>query len=568
MGRHSGIWRYRNSRVGRYQVQITGNPPVLFGDHASMIFPIRLTFAIFILVQLLPSATRTARANDFPSQALTPTVAGVGWTTVTLADLIKRSKSDCIVESVRLITCTGPLHLDALSKTSVLGGGVEIQFTNPQAGKGGFVLTGAENIVLSNFMIGWLGGGARDPIVVGVDRIQSFGYVTACANHEPGGMLTLDLPLEGRQPLGSASVWSDTMGWPWYPAAPKTFEVYFPAGATANFFEGKSGCIPRLAALVGHRALLRHIVSSNHAFLCWGCQNVTVRQVRVTSAPGMAFVFGNGGSNFSLIDDVVEPKCAPSCALPEPSTTADASHFSNVAGNILLENNDFGWQGDDGVNITGLLVPSTLDLRVPNAKRRLNVVEAWQGRLDSMAVGSSVSLFDASLSALGEAKVVAVNPATGMIELSSLPADVTDFILARTDGIPKNVVIRNNHFHSNRARGILLGGSNALIENNRIERVTMEGILVPADTGPWYEGPGAQHVIITGNYFFNVNRFPAAVYPSAISTGVSMPAGYAAAISVSPIQDVLVEGNSFTDVYTNANNPVSIGRGSSAAPIP
>ena len=96
----------------------------------------------------------------------------------------------------------------------------------------------------------------------------------------------------------------------------------------------------------------------------------------------------------------------------------------------------------------------------------------------------------------------------------------------------------------------------------------MEGILVPADTGPWYEGPGAQHVIITGNYFFNVNRFPAAVYPSAISTGVSMPAGYAAAISVSPIQDVLVEGNSFTDVYTNANNPVSIGRGSSAAPIP
>jgi len=79
---------------------------------------------------------------------------------------------------------------------------------------------------------------------------------------------------------------------------------------------------------------------------------------------------------------------------------------------------------------------------------------------------------------------VAVNPATGMIELSSLPADITDFIVARTDGIPKNVVIRNNHFHNNRARGILLGGSNALIENNRIERVTMEGILVPADTGP------------------------------------------------------------------------------------
>src|SRR6267142_4213525 len=96
---HTGIPPYRNSRVGHYQIQITGNPPVLFGEHASMIFPLRLTFAIFVMVQLLPSATRTARANDFPSQTLTPTVAGVGWTTVTLVDLVKRSKSGCVVES-------------------------------------------------------------------------------------------------------------------------------------------------------------------------------------------------------------------------------------------------------------------------------------------------------------------------------------------------------------------------------------------------------------------------------------------------------------------------------------
>jgi len=116
-----------------------------------------------------------------------------------------------------------------------------------------------------------------------------------------------------------------------------------------------------------------------------------------------------------------------------------------------------------------------------------------------------------------------------MIELSSLPTSGPNFIIARTDGLPKNVVIRNNQFHDNRARGILIGGSDALIENNSIERVTMEAILVPADTGPWYEGPGAQHVTIQDNTLTEVNRFPASTYPAAISAGISMTSGYSRA---------------------------------------
>jgi hypothetical protein len=147
------------------------------------------------------------------------------------------------------------------------------------------------------------------------------------------------------------------------------------------------------------------------------------------------------------------------------------------------------------------------------------------------------------------------------LRLSWLPPDIVDFIIVRADGIPRNVVIRNNHFHDHRARGILMGGAQALIENNLIERVTMESILVPADTGPWYEGPGANHVSIERNTICSVNRFPSLPdYPSAISVGVSFSKDYRGSIGM-PIHDIRVTNNLFTNVYTGADKSVFIGRG-------
>jgi hypothetical protein len=226
-----------------------------------------------------------------------------------------------------------------------------------------------------------------------------------------------------------------------------------------------------------------------------------------------------------------------------------------------LDRNDFGWQGDDGLNVTGLLVPASAALSGGTGGPWLNVAAAWRGRLYDMVVGRNLALYDAGLSSLGEVEILAVAPASGRIQVSSLPANVTNFVVARADGIPKNVVIRQNQFHDNRARGILMGGSDALVENNVIERVTMEAILVSAGTDPWYEGPGAQHVEINANTISDVNRFPAVpTFPSAISAGLSISAGHVGAIG-SPIQDINVNGNSFKNVYTNATEPVSIGIG-------
>jgi hypothetical protein len=507
------------------------------------------------------AAAASAQASDSPSQTLTATVAGSGWKTMSLVDLVNSSKADCTVESSTLISCAGPLQVSGLTNTTVNGAGVEIQFTDPGAGNAGITLTNANGAVLSNFKVSWLSGGARDPVVSGANRIQSLGNVAACPNNQSGGVLVLDLPLNGIQPLTAVSVWDNAKGWPWYQSAPANYETSFASGTTAQFSAGKSGCIPGLAGFVGQRVLVRHVVCTNHAFHCLGCQNITVQNVTITSAPGMGFVFENGGMNISLIGNTIAPNCTPNCTVAEPSLTADAAHFADISGNILIQNNNFGWQGDDNLNITGLLATATL-AQNQSGSGWLQVSPALQNRLWTMTVGSNVSVYDLGLNGLGVVKVLAVKPASGLIQLASLPANTTTLVIARTAGIPQNVVIRNNQFHDNRARGILIGGSNALIEGNQIERTTMEAILVPADSSYWYEGPGAQHVTIQNNTIVSVNRFPGSGYPDAISAGISVPAGYSGGVGT-PIVDVVVQGNSFTSLLTNPNTPVSIGLGAS-----
>jgi hypothetical protein len=482
-------------------------------------------------------------------------------TVTTFVELAQRVHADCAVRSATLVSCAGPVRIDNLSGTSVRGHGVHVEFSDSRPGRGGILLVNAADVDFTNVEISWLGGGARDPSIAGVQRIQSLGIVTACANGSAGGSLSMDLPLEGTQPLGAVTVWNDTIGWPWYRTAPDAVEVYFANGTQASFSAGKSNCFPQLGGLMGQRVLVRHFIYANHAFQCWNCRHLTVEDVRVTSAPGTAFMFVHGGSNLTLRRDVVAPACSPHCVRPEPSITADAAHFAGVGDHILIEKNDFGWQGDDSVNITGVLIPARAVPAAEPSQQWLSVDQPWRPRVTLLQQGNKVFLFDGGLSALGEAEIVSADASTGQIGLSTLPPGVTDLIIAREDTVPSEVVIHNNRFHDHRARGILIGGSDALIENNVIDKVTSAAILVPADTGPWYEGPGAQNVTIKRNQISDVNRYADLKnYPSAISAGVSSGAGYAGKVGT-PIRHILVEENTFSRIYSNAEVPVFFGAG-------
>ena len=517
-----------------------------------------LAIATYLLM-LMGSLSSVAAPTSSPKPPAGLTVRA--WSTVDFVDLVRQSKASCTVVN-SLIQCSGRLQLDHLSYMRIRGNAAQLVFSNLEPAEGGLVLNGAANVTLSNLQIGWVSGGATDPSVPNALRIQSLGKVVACSNAQSGGALATDLPLQGSMPLAAVSVWDDVLGWPWAAGAPNIEEVFLPSGSSVRFASGRSSCVSQLAPLVGRRVLVRHIIMASHAFDCLNCQNVTVEGVNVTSAPGMAFVFENGGSHLTLRNNSVAPACAPSCKAAEPSVTSDAAHFAAVGSDLDVEGNDFGWNGDDSLNVTGLMMPATLE--ASGHSPWLQIDPQWAARVSQLSVGCKVLIFDQGLALQGSSSVVGVDENNARVQLAAVPPTMSEFVLVRTDRMPANITVRGNHFHDHRARGILMGGSDSRIIGNVIERVTMEAILVDADSDQWYEGPGAQHVVISGNEISNVNRYPdMANYPSAISAAVVMPRGYTGPVGT-PIQDVQVSGNTFLDVLTGAAAPTFFGEGVAA----
>ncbi|MCL5269512.1 MAG: right-handed parallel beta-helix repeat-containing protein [bacterium] len=78
----------------------------------------------------------------------------------------------------------------------------------------------------------------------------------------------------------------------------------------------------------------------------------------------------------------------------------------------------------------------------------------------------------------------------------------TVFNLSASGG---GAVVRNNTMTNHRRFGVLMKGSNALVEGNTIDGVGGSAIVVGNDPG-WPEGPCPSHVTIRGNTIRNVGR--------------------------------------------------------------
>jgi hypothetical protein len=512
------------------------------------------------VVTALPLAASATQASLPSMRSLQPLerLNTAKWQRVGFTELVSRVGAKCITTSPNKLECSGPVHLDSLSQISIDGEGTQVEFLSIEPGNAGISMHNANGVRLANITISWRNGGARAPGSPGQQRLQTFAKVAGCASGIVGGALTADFPLEGSIPLNTVSIWDDALGWPWYNSSPDKYEINFPPDFKVDFSKGHTECIPRLAQLVGRRVLMRHLYT-NHAFSCEHCKDTIVEGVRITSAPGMGFAFGAGSSHVILRNNVIAPSCSPNCSVAEPSIFADGAHFAGDSSGIVVEGNDFGWNGDDSVNVTGLMIPVQPDSS--SQGWATTEVKWWGGRDFQLSAGTKVLLFDKGLNSLGEGVISAVNSSAHSLKISGMPTGSGGVVVVAPDYIPRDILIRNNYFHDHRARGILLGGTDAIVEANRIERLTGAAILIPADTGPNFEGPGAANVLIRNNSITSVNRHPNLPdYPSAISAGIALDS--AAAIHPgTPIQHILVEKNTLRDIFSSPQKPISFGPG-------
>lgn len=197
------------------------------------------------------------------------------------------------------------------------------------------------------------------------------------------------------------------------------------------------------------------------------------------------------------------------------TTTADATHFCNCKGSLVVENCIFENMLDDAINVHGtyLRVEKIVDSKTIYA----SVSHFHQYGYDFAAKGDTVQFVnDSTILPLAKNVVSKVEKINNQYYRITFQSAVPEK-LKPNDGIENvswypETIIRNNIVRNNRARGFLISsGKPVLIEKNQITS-QMSAILFEGDLNYWFESGAVSHVIIRDNLFadcsYSGNKHP------------------------------------------------------------
>lgn len=273
----------------------------------------------------------------------------------------------------------------------------------------------------------------------------------------------------------------------------------------------------------GDMFILRHHVYDGTVFSLTGAsKNITFSSLNIFGSPGMAIIAEGRSSHFQVLDTFIG--VAPEYSdLHHVSLGADAFHFVNADGRFLIEGCDISRQGDDAINVhdglgyiravkgnkawmhaSGMIIEKGDVLGFKDRGFALTDFTAtvqdvkYESLQNAMAAEDGVA--DAFTS-LGEDVVLrAVTFDKGIS--AAVEEGCTTWNKGYDSG---NYVIRNNYFHENRARGILLQGSQGLCEKNTFYKIQGMAIRIVMDIIPqyWQEGTGVDGLKFSRNVVDN-----------------------------------------------------------------
>jgi len=305
--------------------------------------------------------------------------------------------------------------------------------------------------------------------------------------------------------------------------------------------------------LNGEVYLLRHYVYGSAVFyLAGNSENITFDGVNIYGAAGMGFVVAGGANHFQFLNTTVglNPEYA---ATRRVSVTADALHIADSGGCFRVENCDFSFMGDDGINIHDNLGCVS---DVTDSKTLL--VQGWMAA--AILPGDVLAFKNSDFETLDiTSAVVSVSPAGGglyTVTLSNiLPETVKKGgMIYNTAHFSGNYVIRGSRFHENRARGLLLQSGNGLCENNTFYKIMGNAIRIIMDVSPglWQEGTGVNNLVVRNNTF---NMCSYSNWGATVFIGTQI-AGKTAKTETA-FTNIKISGNTFKDspaTVLDANN--------------
>ncbi len=254
----------------------------------------------------------------------------------------------------------------------------------------------------------------------------------------------------------------------------------------------------------GHIVTFRGAMSENRlapAFHISGSHEVTLQDITIYHCPGMG-VIGEKSADITLERVRVMPRKGSGRIA---SSMADATHFCNCGGKLIVRDCLFMNMLDDGINVHGTYTS------VKEIRNRSEIIASlnhfqqsdfhFADRGDSLRIVDAQTLLPRQTCTVK--KVEKINEYLFRIITES---PLTEEI-APGDGIenitwyPTEFIFSGNTIKNNRARGILLSvPSKCLIENNTIS-VMKNAILFEGDLSHWFESGAVRDVVIRNNHF-------------------------------------------------------------------
>ncbi len=232
-------------------------------------------------------------------------------------------------------------------------------------------------------------------------------------------------------------------------------------------------------------------------------KNILLKDITIHHALGMGFLFERS-ENITIKDSKI---CLSEGSPRVISSTADATHFANCKGDILIEGCRFENMLDDGTNVHGTYVVVT-DM-IDNHTLRAELQHFEQLGFKFADTGDEIWFINAPSPQRG-AKTARVKSAKAINEkiMEIVFEEPIDKLIGK-GGILENktwnptFTMRGCTIQNHRARSIVLKTPlKTVIEDNHFSSM-MSGVFFRGESHFWYESGAVQDVLIKGNTFHN-----------------------------------------------------------------
>ena len=238
------------------------------------------------------------------------------------------------------------------------------------------------------------------------------------------------------------------------------------------------------------------------AFLTRNSKDIVFDKVVIHHALGMGFLFERS-EDIKIINSGVYIREGSDRMI---SATADATHFANCKGDILIENCRIEGMYDDGTNVHGTYV--VVDKIIDSKTVRVGLKHAQQLGFQFAGIKDEVWFIKQPNPQRRESNLVTnvkiINEHfTDLTFQSEIPSDLKEGDILENKTWNPNFTMRGNTIRDHRARNIIIKTpKKIIIEDNDLSSM-MSSIMLRGETFYWFESGNVEDVLIRNNRFIH-----------------------------------------------------------------